>query len=380
MGRPKKEEKKVELHAHTSEMSFDASCPADVVMMDARKNRVGIVAFTEHDNEGPYDEEQRKNGEDMSLPTYTKDGIQVIRGVELSVSCGLFTPATKFHLLIYGADFSETSPLSRLIKVKKVNNDFVSYSVLYHLSKRLGVTPSPLYIKDFVMEKRKNGSFFNRFEAKAAVEFIETYDLAPGRSERELTRILRKIPRPKRLYVDIRDALKIAHASGGICVMAHPGRTLAGMDPAKREAFIKNLLDLEIDGFELTHNGSSKEINDMIQRCIGETYSVNDYVFTGGSDLHHKGDKCTIGQANGKDITPKDVETLLIEIRKLQYEREQGLRCHRVYREVLDHDIESILTRYETLGNNFRQEWIDEVAANDAALLAENASKNKPKK
>ena len=380
MGRPKKEEKKVELHAHTIKKSFDASYPAEAVLMDSRKNRVGVVAFTEHDSEGPFDEEQRANGEDMSLPIYIKDGITCIRAVELSVSCGIFNPPVKFHLLVYGADFSENSPLSRLIKVKKVNNDFVSYSVLYHLSKRLGVTPSQLYIKDFVMEKRKNGSFFNRFDAKSSIEFMDTYDLTGGRSEREMTKILRKVPRPKRLYVDIRDAMKIIHASGGMAVMAHPGRTLANMDPAKREIFIKNLLELGLDGAELIHNGSNKEINDLFIKCMDEHYTVNEYVVTGGGDVHHKGDKCTIGQANGNDITMKDVEVFLKELYKLQYERKHGLRSHRVYPEVSDIEIESLIDKYETLGATFRQEWIDEVARNDTQLLAETSDQNKPKK
>lgn len=380
MGRPKKDEPKVELHTHTSEMSFDASCPADVIMMEARKNRVSVLSFTEHDSEGPFDAEQRENGEDMSLPMYTKDGITIVRGVELGVSCGIFTPPVKFHLLVYGADFSENSPLSRLIKVKKVNNDFASYSVLYHLSKRLGVAPSPLYIKDFIMEKRKNGHFFNRFDASGAIEFMKTYDLTAGRSERELTKLLRKIPRPKRMYVDVRDAMKIIHASGGICLMAHPGRTLSTMDPNKRETFIKNLLDLGLDGVELVHNGSSKEINDLFIKCMDETYSVNEYVFGGGSDLHHKGDKCTIGQANGKCITMKDIEVLLKELKKLQYERQNGLRSHRVYREVSEQDIEAILNKYESISTQFRQEWLNEVAKNDAELLAESSGQNRPKK
>lgn len=360
MARPKKVQEKAELHVHTKE-SFDGSLTSTKIHMDALRYNIKYVAFTDHDTTAASREWILNHGGDLSMPIHEIDGVKYINGVELSVCFQGITDSNgkpfNFHLKVLGASQAPDSPLEQFLTIKEDNDAFVNYTVLQYLAAQIGVTLDEEYIKDYILERRRDDPKFSRFDGAAAIDFLDTYNLMQGRSERELTRILKNLPRPKRVYIDAKDAIDIAHASGGIVTMAHPAKSLAKLSEADRKMVIEKLLDMGIDGFERIYNAATPEINELIDECQKNHYSVNEYLNDGGSDNHHVCPGNPLGQTYLEDITCDKVETVIKDVEKRQFELENNMNWHRSYPIKTKAQIDHTILFYSSLNSRFKMEF-----------------------
>lgn len=81
--------------------------------------------------------------------------------------------------------------------------------------------------------------------------------------------------------VPIEDVVEAAHAAGGVCVMAHPGRPDLG--PAMNADSLKKLLsDAPIDGLECHYRTYTDKVTAMFRGLAGE----HGLVMSAGSDSH----------------------------------------------------------------------------------------------
>ena len=78
-------------------------------------------------------------------------------------------------------------------------------------------------------------------------------------------------------YVDVFDAVKAIKESGGLAVLAHPGQQ-------QNFWMIYELVELGLDGLELSHHTHSEEDRRMIRHYA----DIYDLFLTGGSDYHGK--------------------------------------------------------------------------------------------
>jgi hypothetical protein len=196
---------------------------------------------------------------------------------------------------------------------------------------------------------------------KKAAKAALMYKKWQGRSERELTKILKNIPRPKRVFINAKDAFEIAHSCGAIVTMAHPTKTLEKIPVGDRKKVIKKLLELNIDGFERVYNSAKQEVNDLIDECISEHYSVNDYVDDVGSDNPHVCPGCPIGHTYTEPITVDKAQTMIRDLEKRQYEIDNGLGWHRVYPHVPQWSIDKMIQFYASLNNKFKLEFANSI-------------------
>lgn len=330
--------------------------------MDALRYDVEQVAICDHNSTRGNKQWIIDNGGKLELPIHEIDGVYYINAVEISVCLDNIKDENgipfNFHIKVLGADQRPESPLEQLIAIKEDNDNFVSYEILQYLALQIGVKLDPAYIKDYISERRVDDPKFSKFDADAALDFLDTYNLTQGRSERELTKILRNVQRPKRVHIDVKDAIELAHASGGIVTMAHPSKSLSKLSPENQRKVIEQLLLLGIDGFERIYNAATPEVNAMIDECQAAHYTVNEYVDDAGSDNHHVSHGCHIGHKYTEPIPVSATEVLFKELCKRQYELLNGLAWHRVYPPKSEQELNRTINFYRSLNDKFKREFV----------------------
>lgn len=86
------------------------------------------------------------------------------------------------------------------------------------------------------------------------------------------------------------EAIDVIHASGGIAVLAHPGRILLGMD--ERVSLLEELVKAGLDGIECTYTTHTSYETE----AYGSFAQQHRLLVTGGSDFHTDDGKHIIGQ------------------------------------------------------------------------------------
>lgn len=364
MGRPKKIQRKADFHVHTEE-SFDGSLTTEKVHMDALRYNVDYIGICNHNGTKDNRAFILRHGGKLSNAINVIDGVNYINTFEINVDLiydvdSRGKPVTlPIHVKVSGASQEEDCLLEQLLAVKSDNDDFVAFCMLQHISTQIGAPLPEAYIKDYILERRREDPKFSRFDAEAAVDFLDTFNLLQGRSERELTKILKNIPRPKRVFINAKDLIDMAHSCGAVVTFAHPAKTLDKVPVEDRKKVIEKLLEFNIDGFERVYNSATPEINTLIDDCISLHYSVNDYLDDVGSDNHHVCPGCPIGHTYTGEITVDKAQTMIRDLEKRQYEIDNGLGWHRVYAPIPQWSLTKMIQFYQGLNEKFKQEFIN---------------------
>ena len=125
-----------DFHIH-SICSFDGVLtPAEVVKY-SRDAGTKWISITDHNNLEGVRSLWDKYNQDPRLPYINCDGVNVISGVEVTCRVGSVLNkkgnTCKVHLLVYGADLSSFSPLSRLMLMKHENDLAHDFGALEYL-------------------------------------------------------------------------------------------------------------------------------------------------------------------------------------------------------------------------------------------------------
>ena len=298
-------QKLADFHIH-SKYSFDGVLSPVQIEQSALANNVEFVSMTDHNTIQASIDLWKTHKADLKSPSITLDsGVTFVSGVE--VTCKVMSVANlkgnacKVHLLIYGADLSPQSPIVRLMNIKHQND--LDYD-LRRLQYLLSLKPNVYVTLEEIQEWFKNNGVEGEPSNKQIMDFLDEKGIDLGiTSERRLTRLLEGMPPVERLDLDAEEVVRVAHASGGVVVMAHPfhnlRRTVNKMD------LLETLLNAGLDGFELLYNGANSDSANLIDRAVKKFAKKRSMIYTGGSDIHDLSEGNTMGKWNKNRLITK---------------------------------------------------------------------------
>jgi predicted metal-dependent phosphoesterase TrpH len=272
----------VDLHSHTT-ASDGALSPRELVRLAAR-NRVRVLAVTDHDSTGGLPE---------AMDEATRHGVDIVPGLEINTD----VPGAEVHVLGYyvdwGADwFQDFLREQRAERTARV----------HRIVERLTELGMPL-TADEVFAICQEGSpgrphvaqaMVNRGYVKSVREAFDRWLRTGGPAN---------VPRRRLTPVD---AVAVIRRAGGVPVLAHPGL-------ADRDAMIPELVGAGLAGIETYYpEHSVAQVNAYREMC-----DRLHLVATGGSDYHgpHTGRTTTLGTPH----IPLDVwEQLKAKARELR--------------------------------------------------------------
>jgi 3',5'-nucleoside bisphosphate phosphatase len=244
----------VDLHMHST-ASDGSRAPADVVRA-AKKARLAAIALTDHDSVAGV-AEARVAGEEL--------GVRVITGVELSAVEG----ETETHLL--GLHLRDASLLERGLGELREMRTRRAEQIVQRLN-GLGVQVA----MSAVLAQAGTGALGRPHVARAliaegwAVDSRDAFDRYLGAGRPAYV---------AKEQLEMRDAIAMIHAAGGLAVLAHPGAA------ATRER-LESLRTQGLDGVEVKHPGHSSSETSRIRALIDQLGLLP----SGGSDWHGAAD------------------------------------------------------------------------------------------
>jgi 3',5'-nucleoside bisphosphate phosphatase len=240
----------VDLHMHST-ASDGSRAPADVVRA-AKKARLAAIALTDHDSVAGV-AEARVAGEEL--------GVRVITGVELSAVEG----ETETHLL--GLHLRDASLLERGLGELREMRTRRAEQIVQRLN-GLGVQVA----MSAVLAQAGTGALGRPHVARAliaegwAVDSRDAFDRYLGAGRPAYV---------AKEQLEMRDAIAMIHAAGGLAVLAHPGAA------ATRER-LESLRTQGLDGVEVKHPGHSSSETSRIRALTDQLGLLP----SGGSDWH----------------------------------------------------------------------------------------------
>jgi len=278
----------IDLHTH-SRVSDGSETPARVVELAAAAH-CSALALTDHDSLAGLDE---------AAAAAAELGVRLVPGCE--VSCRKPAPprgaaplAGSVHVLVY---FVGPGPSPLNDELGALRGDRAARNRA--LAARLVELGTGVRYEDVVAEAGEEAGVGRPHFARALVaagaadDVDDAFDrfLADGRPA--------YVPKAR---IDPPDVARLAHASGGVAVLAHPLST--GLEPRHLERLVAELADGGLDGIEAVYGSYSPDqrttLKEMAKRC--------GVVATGGSDFHGTFKPgLNVGTGRGDLRVPNDV-------------------------------------------------------------------------
>jgi predicted metal-dependent phosphoesterase TrpH len=241
----------IDLHTHST-VSDGSDAPEAIPALAAAAGCTA-VALTDHD---------RLDGIAAARLAAAEHGVELVPGCEISCEVGSGT----MHVLVYFLEPGEgplQDELVRLQRVRDQRNEIMcerlglSYEDL--LAEAGGIGAGRPHAAALLVRDGRAGSIqdaFDRWLGKGQPGYVEKERLAPA------------------------DALRLARASGGLPVLAHP--LSLELEPAPLAGRVTELRDLGLAGVECIYGRYSPEARSGLAAMAGSL----DLVVTGGSDHH----------------------------------------------------------------------------------------------
>ena len=245
----------IDLHTHST-VSDGSDPPARVVDLAADAG-LSAVALTDHDRLDGLADAARRGAE---------RGIDVVPGCELSCE----HPGT-LHLLVYFVTAGEGPLQDELDWLQRARDDRNGL-----LASRLDDLGLPVTIEE--MEEESGGTGTGRPHAAAILVRKGVVDSVQEAFDRYLAKGQPAYVPKGRLTPD--DALRLARASAGVPVLAHP--LSLGLEPAALERQIGELAGLGLAGMECIYGRYSPAERSGLEDLAAR----HGLAVTGGSDYH----------------------------------------------------------------------------------------------
>ena len=343
----KKVESLVDFHVH-SIGSNDGFYRIEKLIKAAKANHLSYLAITDHNN----NQEVLRyltnaNFNPSTRVYYDVKGTKVLPAAE--VTARLFSVlnqkgnSSKFHFLLYGFDQRPESPIMRLLNIKRQNDLQVDFMYLRHFSQLTGFEINQEFLREYIIDRRKEDHSYQTLSKEDSIFFLNKYYDGILKTNKQLEELFGFCPYIERINIDCKDLIKIAHASGGVVMVAHPNVNLARTQNPM--AAITELIEAGVDGFELA-KGKFDGINyvrDVVKYWLNDQ-SDKKLMFCSGSDLHIKSSSQNLGMANGKPITEKDNAEFICLLEQMQQARiTEGFPPVESYQ---TEEIEELLSKY----------------------------------
>ncbi|MBE5738797.1 MAG: PHP domain-containing protein [Clostridiales bacterium] len=382
------EEVLVDTHTH-SKYSFDGCYDISYMMWEAIRKDLGALAVTDHNSIMGIRDYLRANAQPLNSCYFREKNTFFIPGVEVTCRVpeveNLKGNSSKIHLLAYGCDWSEGSPISRLMAIKSENDRLVDIGKLDFILKEKGLdklVPDRL-IREFMIQKREETPGFTTLGFDAIVEFFEylhgidknmlaKVGLPESRgpeirkalseagisikSNRSLHALYSKAPNYSRLNLTSRDVIDIIHASGGIAVMAHPGVNMKRTN--YQERLISTLETQGIDGYEIAAETPQSKHCALIRGVVRRHGREDSVIYTAGSDTHSFNQGMTYGEHKGKEIFGVKFQNFFETLYFKQVMREKGSVADSGV-VIDDSRVEEIVSKYERMNEECKGKIMD---------------------
>ncbi len=256
---------RADLHIHTY-YSDGKHSPAEIARF-ARESELALISMTDHDS---------MDGLDEKRAAAEGEGLLFVSGWEVSAYAGC-----KVHVLGYNCQKNATydaflrerkeGALARAADILSKANAYLHINVtLDDALSEMKVKDSPLHTMHLVRAVAK------KVGASPGELYPVLFDVGcPAYSE---------IGRPSPL-----EALEVIHKTGGLAVLAHPGRIQ--MEEAKKLQLMDDLTARGLDGIECLHSQHTLEEAEY----FGRYADARGLLKTGGSDFHAEGSSRRVG-------------------------------------------------------------------------------------
>ncbi len=257
---------RADLHLHS--FYSDGAMSPEEVASNAKTNNVQLIALTDHDT---------MLGCQRAHAACKEQGISYVYGLEISAY-----NFTKVHVLGYNVDYN-SAPFKEYAEWTRLGSEERARDILSKLKKR-GIH---LTMTDVERERKISGTpIHSMFIARAGSR--KGYSSSPNRF------YLDYLMAGKCAFSTLRrptpeQAVRIILESGGIPVLAHPGRIFC--DKSVREDVIKGLVDCGLKGIEVFYSGHTME-ETAYYKEMAENFNL---LKTGGSDTHYNQGNRSIG-------------------------------------------------------------------------------------
>lgn len=247
----------IDLHTHT--VYSDGTFTARELVSLARERDLSTLAVTDHDTTVAL-AEATEVGDEL--------GVEIVPGVEFSTVCN----GEGVHILCYYMDPADPDFAEEL---RRLHDDrFRRGEMMVEKLQALGYPIS----FERVSQIARGGNIIRPHVAQALMEAGVVPTVKDAFSD-EL------IGAGGRAYVEKHalhplDALRLIHAAGGVCVLAHPG-TWRETNPVP-EILIDELAAAGLDGIEASHPEHTPEIE---ARYVARAHELGLF-WTGSSDCH----------------------------------------------------------------------------------------------
>lgn len=327
----------------------DGGMELHTAIANAKANGVTHMITVMHDSLGGFVDYAKQHGLNPNAVFHEIDGVKVSFGAE--VTCRDFENLnikgnpSKMHLLVVGPRLTPDSPIVKLLELKTQNDIMVDFGQLLFVAEANGIKLDPALVKEYVLDKSKRVPGFSSIGRKNILDFFAAKGIDLALSQRDLSNLLDKVPPMPRMNIDMRDLIKVAHASGAMVIFAHPAVNLRRTpDP---ESTVRNFYIAGGDGAESDYSDASEHFDAMMCNIGNELKKGNRVIRMPGSDTHRVTKTAGVGKIKGKLIVKNGQEKVLEEINNIEQARQEGKLTSRVYTPVPQGEIDGILAKYQ---------------------------------
>lgn len=258
---------RADLHIHTY-YSDGAYSPAQIAAM-AREAGLSLISMTDHDSLAGLEEKTRAAAD---------CGLSYVPGWEVSAYQG----DLKVHILGYGCRIC--APYEQFLRARREGALARAEDIIARANEYFGLDVTLADAERF--HQKKDAPLHTMHIVAAFAERL-------GRDKGDLYAAAFEPGRPCHSLIgrpSPQDAIDVIHASGGIAVLAHPGRIKLSAE--RRFSLMDELVGRGLDGIECSHSDHTEE-----QTAQFAAYArLRGLLQTGGSDFHAEGRNRVIGQ------------------------------------------------------------------------------------
>lgn len=258
---------RADLHIHTY-YSDGAYSPAQIAAM-AREAGFSLISMTDHDSLAGLEEKTRAAAD---------CGLSYVPGWEVSAYRG----DLKVHILGYGCRIC--APYEQFLRARREGALARAEDIIARANEYFGLDVTLADAERF--HQKKDAPLHTMHIVAAFAERL-------GRDKGDLYAAAFEPGKPCHSLIgrpSPQDAIDVIHASGGIAVLAHPGRIKLSAE--RRFSLMDELVGRGLDGIECSHSDHTEE-----QTAQFAAYArLRGLLQTGGSDFHAEGRNRVIGQ------------------------------------------------------------------------------------
>lgn len=183
----------------------------------AKENGTTIFSVTDHNTISGVNSFLDSNNVDRYSVLSTINNTTLLTGVEITAKIkeidNIKGNPVKIHLLAYGIDRNDNSPISQLLKLKRKNDENVDLGFLYKINQQHNLQISEEEIIKFYRNKKQKNERYEWIGKNDAIEFLLSHNSFRNKTKDELSQLFYEMEPTHRLDLEAKDVINLVHAS-----------------------------------------------------------------------------------------------------------------------------------------------------------------------